>query len=80
MYRMQSRGPGRQATSIFSKSDCDGLRPSDRDPDRALSSAERRNVALAALQIQEQRYRVRLAQIAAEKRAILAAASASSRL
>jgi hypothetical protein len=35
-----------------------------------LTAAERRNVALAALQIQEQRYRLRLAQIAAERRAL----------
>lgn len=37
-----------------------------------LTAAERRNVALAALQILEKRHRLKLAQIAAEKRALLA--------
>jgi hypothetical protein len=37
-----------------------------------LTAAERRNVALAALQIQEKRHRLQLAQIAIERRALLA--------
>jgi len=44
-----------------------------------LTAAERRRVALAALQIQEQRYRIRLAQIAAERRALLASESREQR-
>jgi hypothetical protein len=40
-----------------------------------LTAAERRHVALAALQIQEQRHRLKLAQIAVERRALLAAES-----
>jgi hypothetical protein len=43
------------------------------DHEPPLTAAERRNVALAALQIQEQRHRLRLAQIAAERRALLQA-------
>jgi hypothetical protein len=45
--------------------------PLEREP--PLSAAERRRVALAALQIQEQRHRLQLARIAAERRALLAA-------
>jgi hypothetical protein len=44
----------------------------------SLTAAERRNVALAALQIQEKRHRLRLAQIAIERRALLAGAWSNS--
>ncbi len=42
--------------------------PLEREP--PLTAAERRRVALAALQIQEQRHRLQLARIAAERRAL----------
>jgi hypothetical protein len=40
-----------------------------------LTAAERRHIALAALQIQEQRYRLKLAQIEHERRGLLAGAA-----
>lgn len=49
--------------------------PSHLEHEPSLTAAERRNVALAALQIQEKRHRLRLAQIAVERRALLAGAS-----
>ena len=47
-------------------------RPSRFEPDPPLTAAERRRVALAALQIQERRYQLRLVQIQQERRALLA--------
>jgi hypothetical protein len=46
----------------------------DRHVDAALTREERRRVALASLEIMERRHRLRLAQIAAERRALLAGA------
>ncbi len=48
------------------------LRPPRSEPEPPLTAAERRRVVLAALQIQEQRHRLRLVQIAAERRSLLA--------
>jgi hypothetical protein len=49
------------------------LHPSQSERESPLTTAERRRVALAALQIQERRHRLQLARIALERRALLAA-------
>jgi|HubBroStandDraft_1064217.scaffolds.fasta_scaffold133582_2 hypothetical protein len=53
------------------------LEPSRSEPEPTLTVAERRNVALAALQIEERRHRLQLARIAAERRALLSGAGSS---
>jgi hypothetical protein len=75
MYRISSSPHGRQAKPNVDNPDRDGSHRPSGGLEPPLSAVERRNIALASLAIMERRYRLRLAEIALERRSILAGQS-----